>query len=106
MGHATVKECDITRHTTMHGHTDQISTQIKARDCDWTTAYPKDEVDGGEGQAAGEADWAASHKARPCRLQPPALLHIPQGLSLGTLLEAQPCTTQGLTHQHSCSKLM
>ena len=68
-------------------------------------AYPEDEVDGGEGQAAGEADWAPSHKARPCRLQPAPLLHVPQGLSLGALLEAQPCIAQGLTHEHSCSKL-
>ncbi len=78
----------------MHGHTDQTSAQIKGQHCDWMMAYPEDEVDGGEGQAAGEADWAASHKARPCCLQPPTLLHIPQGLSLGALLEAQPCTTQ------------
>ncbi len=69
-------------------------------------AYPEDEVDGGEGQAAGEADGAPSHKAGPRRLQPPPLLHISKGLSLGALLEAQPCTTQGLDHQHSCSKLM
>ena len=69
-------------------------------------AYPEDEVEGGEGQAAGEADGAPSHKAGPRRLQPPPLLHIPKGLSLGALLEAQPCTTQGLDHQHSCSKLM
>ncbi len=84
----------------------QTSTQIKAHDCDWSTAYPEDEVDGGEGQAAGEADWAAGHKAGPCRLQPPPLLHIPQSLSLSALLEAQFCMAQGLTHQHSCSKSM
>jgi len=90
----------------MHGHTDQTSAQIKGQHCDWMMAYPEDEVDGGEGQAAGEADGAPSHKAGPRRLQPPPLLHISKGLSLGALLEAQPCTTQGLDHQHSCSKLM
>ena len=63
---------------------------------DWKMAYPENEVDGGEMQAAGEADWPASHKPRPCCLQPPPLLHIPQGLSLGALLEAQPCMAQRL----------
>ena len=54
-------------------------------------AYPEGEVDGAEGQAAGQADWAPSHKAWGVGLQAPPLLHIPHGLSLGAFLEAQPC---------------
>ena len=53
-------------------------------------AYPEDEIDGSEGQTAGQTDRAAG-SPRGRRLQPSALLHFTEAHGLRSLLEAHPC---------------